>query len=96
MAIFLRRFSNTAAAVSSNVILSLVPTGIILIILMIFYVRVGKFNHRNKMLNMLSWNGYEQVLDIGTGHGFADDRSGKSMINGKVLESISGTGGSER
>jgi ubiquinone/menaquinone biosynthesis C-methylase UbiE len=83
IAIFLRRFSNTVAAVSSNVILSLVPTGIILIVLMIFYVRIGKFNHRNKMLNMLSWNGYEQVLDIGTGHGLLMIGAAKRLIDGK-------------
>jgi len=83
IAVFLKRYSNTVAAASANVILSLVPTGIILIILMIVYVKIGKFNHRNKMLNMLSWNGYEQVLDIGTGHGLLMIGAAKRLITGK-------------
>jgi len=83
IAIFLKRYSNAVAAVSSNIILSLVPTGIILIILMIAYIKVGKFSHRNKMLNMLSWKGYEQVLDIGTGHGLLMIGAAKRLMDGK-------------
>ena len=83
IAVFLKRYTNTAAAISSNIILSLLPTGIIIIILMIAYVKVGKFNHRNKMLNMLSWNGYETVLDIGTGHGLLMIGAAKRLMDGK-------------
>ena len=83
IAIFLKRFSNSVAAASSTIILSLVPTGIILIVLMIVYVKVGKFTHRNRMLNMLSWKGYEQVLDIGTGHGLLMIGAAKRLIEGK-------------
>ncbi|MBS1598707.1 MAG: class I SAM-dependent methyltransferase [Bacteroidetes bacterium] len=83
IAIFLKRYSNSAAAVASNIILSLVPTGIILIILMVAYIRIGKFQHRNRMMNMLSWNGYEQVLDIGTGHGLLMIGAAKRLMDGK-------------
>ena len=83
VAVFLKRYSNSVAAISSNIILSLVPTGIILIVLMIAYVKIGKFTLRNKMLNMLSWRGYEQVLDIGTGHGLLMIGAAKRLMDGK-------------
>jgi arsenite methyltransferase len=38
-------------------------------ILMLLYAKWGKFRHRDRMLNMVSWRGDEQVLDVGTGRG---------------------------
>jgi len=37
--------------------------------LFLLYVKVGKFRHRDFMLDLHSWRGDEQVLDIGCGRG---------------------------
>jgi arsenite methyltransferase len=37
--------------------------------LFLLYVKVGKFRHRDFMLNLHSWRGDEQVLDVGCGRG---------------------------
>jgi arsenite methyltransferase len=37
--------------------------------LFLLYVKVGKFKHRDFMLNMHQWRGDEQVLDVGCGRG---------------------------
>ena len=37
--------------------------------LMLFYVKVGKYWHRDTMLGLHSWRGDEQVLDVGCGRG---------------------------
>jgi arsenite methyltransferase len=47
-------------------------TGTLLIIeglLFLFYVKVGKFHHRDWMLSLCTWRGDEQVLDVGCGRG---------------------------
>jgi arsenite methyltransferase len=38
-------------------------------LLMLLYAKAGKFLHRDKILNLRTWRGDEQVLDIGTGRG---------------------------
>src|ERR1700759_1214876 len=38
-------------------------------LLFVFYVKVGKFHHRDKMLSWIPWRGDEQVLDVGCGRG---------------------------
>ena len=38
-------------------------------VLMLHYARVGKFQCRDRILNLITWNGQEGVLDIGTGRG---------------------------
>ena len=38
-------------------------------LLFLFYVKVGKFYHRDKMLGLHTWRGDEQVLDVGCGRG---------------------------
>ena len=38
-------------------------------ILMLVYAKVGKFRHRDRMLNLHDWRGDERVLDVGTGRG---------------------------
>jgi SAM-dependent methyltransferase len=37
--------------------------------LMLFYVKVGKYRHRDTMLALHTWRGDEQVLDVGCGRG---------------------------
>jgi arsenite methyltransferase len=37
--------------------------------LMLFYVKVGKYWHRDQMLALHEWRGDEQVLDVGCGRG---------------------------
>ena len=37
--------------------------------LYLLYVKVGKFHHRDYILNFHTWRGYEQVLDVGCGRG---------------------------
>ncbi|WP_263385271.1 class I SAM-dependent methyltransferase [Granulicella arctica] len=37
--------------------------------LFLFYVKVGKFYHRDKMLSLHTWRGDELVLDVGCGRG---------------------------
>jgi len=38
-------------------------------LLMLFYVKVGKYWHRDRMLALHNWRGDEQVLDVGCGRG---------------------------
>jgi len=38
-------------------------------VLMIVYAKVGKFRHRDRMLEKVAWTGEESVLDVGTGRG---------------------------
>lgn len=37
--------------------------------LMLFYVKIGKYWHRDRMLTLHSWRGDERVLDVGCGRG---------------------------
>jgi ubiquinone/menaquinone biosynthesis C-methylase UbiE len=80
-----QRSPNEAARTIASVILSLVPAGFILILLIASYVKVEKFRHRDRMLNMLSWRGDEQVLDIGTGRGLLMIGAAKRLTTGKSV-----------
>jgi ubiquinone/menaquinone biosynthesis C-methylase UbiE len=80
-----RASSNEAARAAASVVLSLVPTGIILILLMVSYVKVEKFRHRDRMLNTLPWRGDEQVLDVGTGRGLLMIGAAKRLTTGKSI-----------
>jgi len=45
-------------------------TGTLLLLegfLFLFYVKVGKYHHRDRMLSLHKWRGDEQVLDVGCG-----------------------------
>jgi len=81
--IFLNNSSYTAARVLASIILSFAPAAALVIILMILYIKIGKFMHRDKMLRMLPIEGYEQVLDIGTGHGLLMIGAAKKLTTGK-------------
>ncbi len=67
----------------------LIGTGTLLVIealLFLFYVKVGKFHHRDRMLSLHEWRGDEQVLDVGCGRGL--------LLAGaaKRLAALNGTG----
>lgn len=51
--------------------------------LMLFYSLYGKFIHRDRMLNLISWTGNEQALDIGTGKGLMMVGAAKRLSTGK-------------
>jgi len=53
--------------------------------LMIFYSMKGKFFHRDRMLNMISWTGNETVLDIGTGRGLLMIGAAKRLSSGRSI-----------
>jgi len=36
---------------------------------MLYESKVGKYGHRDRMLDKISWHGDERVLDVGTGRG---------------------------
>jgi SAM-dependent methyltransferase len=61
---------------------SLIATGL----LFLLYVKVGKFHHRDFMLNLHTWRGDEKVLDVGCGRGL--------LLAGaaKRIATLSGTG----
>ncbi len=52
-------------------------------ILMVIYAKWGKFRHRDRMLNMISWRGDEQVLDVGTGRGLLLIGAARRLTSGK-------------
>ena len=51
--------------------------------LMLAYAKWGKFRHRDRMLNMISWRGDEQVLDVGTGRGLLLIGAARRLSTGK-------------
>ena len=61
--------------------ISLVLTGI----LMILYSKFGKFRHRERILNMIEWNGSEKVLDVGTGQGLLMIGAAKKLTIGESI-----------
>jgi len=52
-------------------------------VLMLAYSLYGKFKHRDRMLNYISWKGSEQVLDIGTGKGLLMIGAAKRLTTGR-------------
>ena len=81
--IFFHSSSNPVLQSVSSIGISLAPTGIVVLILIFLYIKVEKFRHRDRMLDMLPWNGDEQVLDIGTGRGLLMIGAAKRLITGK-------------
>ncbi len=65
-----------------------VITGVVLVseaILMFIYSKWGKLNHRERMLDLVSWQGNEKVLDIGTGKGLLMIGAAKRLKTGKSI-----------
>jgi len=54
-------------------------------LLMLLYAKVLKFHHRDRMLNMISWAGNEQVLDVGTGRGLLLVGAAKRLNSGRAV-----------
>jgi arsenite methyltransferase len=60
-------------------------TGTLLLIeglLFLFYVKVGKYHHRDRMLSLHKWRGDEQVLDVGCGRGLLLAGAAKLLTSG--------------
>jgi len=51
-------------------------------LLFLFYVKVGKLWHRDKMLSLISWRGDERVLDVGCGRGLLLIGAAKHLTTG--------------
>jgi SAM-dependent methyltransferase len=66
-------------------------TGTILVIeglLFLFYVKVGKLHHRDRMLSLHTWRGDEQVLDVGCGRGLLLAGAAKRLSGGGTATGI--------
>jgi arsenite methyltransferase len=53
-------------------------------LLMLAYAKWGKFRHRDRLLNMVSWRGDECVLDVGTGRGLLLIGAARRLTTGKA------------
>ena len=63
----------------------LLGTGTLLVLeglLFLFYVKVGKYHHRDSMLSLHQWRGDEQVLDVGCGRGLLLAGAAKLLTGG--------------
>jgi arsenite methyltransferase len=49
------------------------------------YVLVGKFRHRDRLLDTLIWSGHERVLDVGTGGGLLLASAAKRAPSGLAI-----------
>jgi arsenite methyltransferase len=53
--------------------------------MMYLYSKVGKFRHRDRMLNQVRWTGAERALDVGTGRGLLLIGAAKRITTGKAV-----------
>jgi arsenite methyltransferase len=72
-------------AAAGGVVASLGALALIPGFLGLRYVKVGKFRHRDRLLDMVAWRGDEQVLDIGTGGGLMAIGAAKRAPLGRVF-----------
>lgn len=68
-------------------------------VLMLIYAKVGKFRHRDRMLDKVGWTGHESVLDVGAGRGLLLIGAAKRLTDGHATgidiwnaEDLSGNG----
>lgn len=54
-------------------------------LMMYLYSKVGKFRHRDRMLNQVKWSGNERALDVGTGRGLLLIGAAKRLTTGKAV-----------
>jgi len=54
-------------------------------LMMYLYSKVGKFRHRDRMLNQVKWSGNERALDVGTGRGLLLIGAAKRITTGKAV-----------
>jgi len=54
-------------------------------VLMVIYVKWGKFRHRDRMLSLVDWEGNEAVLDVGTGRGLLLIGAAKKLTTGRAV-----------
>ena len=69
----------------------LLGTGGLLVIeglLFLFYVKIGKFHHRDLLLALHPWRGDEQVLDVGCGRGLLLAAAAKRLDRGGAATGI--------
>jgi arsenite methyltransferase len=83
----------TAALVLGNPIWAIVLKVVLIIAagyllgmgcLMLYWSRVAKINRREDILDLVSWRGDEQVLDVGCGRGLMTIGAAKRLITGRV------------
>jgi SAM-dependent methyltransferase len=53
-------------------------------LIMLWYSKVGKFRNRERLLNLLPWQGGEAVLDVGCGRGLMLIAAAKRLTGGKA------------
>jgi arsenite methyltransferase len=68
-------------------------TGTLLVLeglLFLFYVKFGKFHHRDRMLSLYPWRGDEEVLDVGCGRGLLLAGAAKRLADLKGVGKVTG------
>jgi arsenite methyltransferase len=68
-------------------------TGTLLVLeglLFLFYVKFGKFHHRDRMLSLYAWRGDEEVLDVGCGRGLLMAGAAKRLAALKGAGKVTG------
>jgi hypothetical protein len=51
---------------------------------MLYYSKIGKYGHRDRMLGKIPWQGDERVLDVGTGRGLLLIGAAKHLTTGRA------------